>query len=185
MVVLCGWLVGADTRLQWFGYLVKIIDPEAIDPGRDLQDFSRLSATVSTVWKRAFAIQLSMNPDWLAPAEPGKVLLGTRIRREDKVGMSRPAFVLVAILLGLNLIVACILYANRPKVMQLPRLPITVGRVLGLFYGSSLIEGQAQMGEDTRVGYGVFVGQDSRLHLGIERQSLLLKNGPGLELPDD
>ena len=162
----------------WFGYLVKSIsrDPRIIDPASAAPRFEEVAPLVEDAWKRVFVTQLSLNRHWLAPSDRGMTVPGSIISEENRLSVSRPAFILSLILLSVNIVVALAYYLGRPGLV-LPRLPITLGRIMELFDGSGLLE-EAQSREgianDCKVGYGRFVGTDGKPHVGIERKPFVL-----------
>ena len=90
--------------------------------------------------------------------------------------MSRPAYIIIVTLLGLNILVALAYYIKRPKRM-LKRMPTTIASVLDLFDGSGLV-GEARVRgdvpEEWKLGYGRFVGTDGKPRVGIERRPFVV-----------
>ena len=136
---------------------------------------------VQDYYSRIFAIMLSLNTAWFAPAE-GETVQGSVLRLENRLFMSAPAYIISTTLLALNLLFAFTYYWKRPENM-LRRMPTTIGSVLELFAGSGLITEQSngeRLSDDMRLGYGKFVGTDGKPHLGIERRPFVIswENGP-------
>ena len=79
----------------------------------------------------------------------------------------------------IDILAAVAYYAQRPGLV-LPRLPITVGRILGLFEGSGLaVEARRRGGlsDDFHIGYGKFICADGKPQIEIERRSFVMLLG--------
>lgn len=156
---------------------MKMIDPGLTDPNNEVPSFAQLEPHVQLIWKRIFTVGLGLNLGWLSTAEQGTTIPSRETTQEARITISKPAFFLSTVLIGLNLVMAVIYYYRIGKNTTLPRMPITIERIMELFDGSRLIEEHAKTGGldgELEVGYGRFMGTDGREHEGIERAASIL-----------
>lgn len=163
---------------NWIGYLVKSISKEAkfIDPAHAVPRFDQIAPVVEDAWRRVFVTQLALNRQWLVRAEPARTIPGSILSMQSRLVLSRPALVIALVLLSFNIVVAVAYYWGRPSLV-LPKLPITLARIVDMFDGSGLLhEAQSRAGfpPDCQVGYGRFVGIDGQPHIGVERQPFVI-----------
>lgn len=162
----------------WFAYLVKMLTNTTafIDPKAPVPGFETVAPVIEDIYARIFAITLSLNPSWFRPAPPGNLFPGSVSITSSRIFISGPAFLIIVMLLGLNIVVALAYYIKRPE-RFLKRMPTTIASVLELFDGSGLVgEARARggMSEEWKLGYGRFVGTDGKPRIGIERRPFVV-----------
>ena len=175
----------------WMGYLIKSLSnaTDYIDPNLPVPDFAAIAPLVGEVYTRVFAIMLSLNTDWLVSATPSTPFAGSISTVENRIFMSRPAFIVAITLLSLNILVALLYYWQRPRKM-LKGMPTSIASILELFDGSGLVlesfagpngrRGKpSRLPEEIKLGYGRFVGTDGKPHMGIERRPFVIPWGEG------
>ena len=146
-----------------------------MDPNLPVPTFDAVAPLVQESYSRIFAIMLSLNTDWLVPAN-GETIQGSVLTVEDRLFISRPAYIVSITLLSLNILSALLYYVKRPAKM-LKRMPTTIGRIVELFEGSGLVSEAskgARLREDVKIGYGRYVGTDGKPHLGIEKRPFVV-----------
>ncbi|KAI4121261.1 MAG: hypothetical protein LQ338_006463 [Usnochroma carphineum] len=162
----------------WFAYFVKHLSNSTIfvDPAAPVPPFDSVKPYVEDIYSRLFAIVLSLNQDWLSPADEGSTISGKMIISTQRVLVSSYMFVITVTLLALNMLVAVAYWSTRPKRM-LPRMPYTIASIMDLFKGSGLVsdvENSVKWEKDWRFGYGRFVGVDGKPYTGIERRPFVI-----------
>ena len=167
----------------WFAYFFKQLANSTafIDPTNPVPTFDAVVPIVKDVYSRIFAIMLSLHPDWFSDAPAYTTINGKSLTTQPRIFMSRPAFVVTISLLIVNVVVAIVYYAKRPKKM-LKRMPTTIASVIELFDGSGLIKEARENGglkEEWKLGYGRFVGTDGKPRIGIDRRPFVVPWGNG------
>lgn len=162
----------------WFAYFVKHLSnsTDLLDPAARVPPFESVQPYVEDLYARLFAIVLSLNQDWLSPADSGSTLEGKMIVSTQRVFMSDSMFVITVTLLALNMAVAISYWVKRPKKM-LPRMPYTIAIMLEMFEGSGLVsdvEDTKRWQTEWTFGYGRFVGTDGKPKVGIDRRPFVI-----------
>lgn len=162
-----------------------------IDPTMPLPTLQEISDHVNKAYSKLFAIWLGRyKKDLLVPREEQSVGLnkGFRIEQEQRLFLSPTMFIISEAILGTYVIVAIWVYARRPG-QYLARLPTSIAAIMALFaastavqdmQGTSHLDGKGRAKHlrhlNSTYGYGSFVGGgDGRVHIGIEKASLVLK----------
>ncbi|KAL8986800.1 MAG: hypothetical protein Q9177_003936 [Variospora cf. flavescens] len=161
----------------WFAHFVKHLSnsTDLVDPAARVPQFESVRPYVEDIYARLFAIVLSLNRDWLSPADMGSTLPGKMIVSTERVFMSNTMFIITITLLALNIVVATTYWAKRPRKM-LPKKPYTIAKIMEMFEGSHLVtdvEDAERWQSEWKFGYGRFVGTDGKLHVGIDRQPFI------------
>ncbi|KAL8667843.1 MAG: hypothetical protein Q9202_000308 [Teloschistes flavicans] len=180
------WLQLGDHSLEWhtdlvadnwMSSLIKIHtqSTDFLDPALPPPAVEFISPVLEDLCSRLFAIILGLNIDLFLPAPQGSTTSGVTIVSTTRVLMSRPMFIVSSILLALNIVVALLYYARRPRKM-LKTMPTTIASVLEMIEGSGLAAELAdtQCSKDWRIGYGNYVGTDGKPHTGIERRPFVV-----------
>ncbi|KAL9006623.1 MAG: hypothetical protein Q9188_000660 [Gyalolechia gomerana] len=161
----------------WFAYFVKHLSNSTmfVDPAAPVPQYNLVAPYVEDIFARLFAIVLSLNEDWLSPAEVDSTIPGTVLVHRERVFMSGPMFFISVVLLALNTVVAVAYWAWRPKKI-LQHMPYTIGKTMDLFRGSGLIFDveDREKWEKWKFGYGRFVGRGGKLYEGIERRPFVI-----------
>ncbi|KAL8723818.1 MAG: hypothetical protein Q9181_007170, partial [Wetmoreana brouardii] len=163
---------------SWLPYLIKIytqsrafLDPSLRPPSAD-----SVGSAIEDIYSRLFAILLGLNADrFFLPAPSATTVSGTTIVSRTRIFMSKPMLFVSIVLLVLNVLVAVLYYAKRPRRM-LESMPNTIASVLDMTDGSGLVHENAnsKSGEQWRIGYGRYVGTDGKPHVGIERRPFVV-----------
>jgi hypothetical protein len=150
-----------------------------------------LISLITPVYRQLTAALLSLNPQLFAPADPGTLIPGKIMATQTRIFMSTPMFYLSVVLLCMHIIAAIIYYLYRPK-RFLPRMPTTIASIIAYFAASQALRdfGPVGVGESERgngrwgkrsegedeitYAYGRFIGRDGKVHVGIERQNLVV-----------
>ncbi|KAL8673201.1 MAG: hypothetical protein Q9168_002353 [Polycauliona sp. 1 TL-2023] len=158
----------------WFAYFIKKLSNSTmfVDPELPVPAIEHVGPHVENLYARLFAIILAQNQQWLVKADAKSTIRGVLLASSQRVFVSRPMFIITVTLLGLNIMVAILYWARRPKRM-LPKMPYTIGSILAMVHASGLkleARKQEEWKKDWRFGYGRFVGTDGTPHVGIERR---------------
>lgn len=159
------------------------------DPAAPVPDFDLVSGGFQDLYRRLFAISLSLNSDRIfTHGASNHSIIGTTTTDSKRISMSRAMFFITAILLAINTVIAITTWILRPK-RFLPRFPDNLAAEIGFFYASQALQdvsGTASMSSRARekhlegLGYkycyGVYIAEDGRRHRGVERQSILSRN---------
>jgi hypothetical protein len=159
-----------------------------IDPTLPLPSFEDVQQRLDPVYSQLFSIWLGINKEKLllpATQESAQSIDGARYEQQIRIFISKSLFIIAECILAIYAIVALIIYLYRPG-RFLPRLPISIAAMIGLFAAGSAVhdmEGMSLLNKkerrkrldelDHRYGYGTFVGADGRLHVGIEKDPLV------------
>ena len=170
---------------DWSNYLIKTLTSSTafLDARLPPPSFDAASAVLSETYSRAFAIQMSLQSSQLMPvpsqmpSTPAELLV-----IERRVFMSQTMFYISIIILSLDLTVAVLFYSRTPKPF-LPRLPTSAASQIAYFASSHVTDDVRKADGDLlglesqgyRYGYGKYIGQDGRTHVGIEREPYVTK----------
>ncbi|KAI9748276.1 MAG: hypothetical protein M4579_007269, partial [Chaenotheca gracillima] len=172
---------------DWPNYLLKLLtnSSDITDPNSPFPDFQDRAKPMEDLLQRLFTIMISLLIDPFESSPPGHQIAGIQIVGEWRVFMSEPMFFLASCLLSLNILVASVLYARRPKGI-LPRPPTSLGSIIAYCAGTNMVQELDQlrhlsskaretyMEQCGRVyGFGRFRGTDGKAHIGIEEWSRL------------
>ena len=164
---------------EWVNYLLKISmnSSALLDPSTPLPPYSSIVPAVQSLNRSLFAILLSLHPELFPRAELSTpAALGKLYTLQARVFMSKTMFIVALTILTLNLAVAVLYYACRPK-RFLPRMPTSIASVLAYVAASHLLKdiksGKESLGR-SRYRYGKFVGTDGKPHIGIEKAELVV-----------
>ncbi|KAI4244815.1 MAG: hypothetical protein LQ352_006702 [Teloschistes flavicans] len=162
---------------KWLSYLIKIHtqSTDFLNPALPPPAVELVGPVLEDLCSRQFAIILGLNIDLFLPAPQGSTTPGVTLVSTTRVLMSRPMLIVSSILLALNIVVAVLYYARRPRKM-LKTMPTTIASVLEMIEGSGLAAELAdtQCSKDWRIGYGNYVGTDGKPHTGIERRPFVV-----------
>lgn len=170
---------------SWFSYFVKRLSGSKalLDPSLPPPKFESVAPVVADLYARLFAINLAFRPDWFSEAGPVADLPGTAFVQSERLYMSRTMFWIAISLLASNMIVAVLYYVRRPGLF-LKQMPSTIASILATFDQSGIINEDTdtdQWRQQYRFGYGKFIGNDGKPHVGIERKPFVIpwsKSGP-------
>lgn len=167
------WHNDTYTR-DWMNYFLKLAtnSTDLVDPEKPLPDATSLIPLVEGLYQRIAAALLGANLGLFTDssrAEPS--LLATETSQATRIFMDNTAFDISMTVLGIYLVVGIAFYARQRKI-PLPRMPSTIGSVIGFSAGSRAIRmyrGPTEKGPagDT-YSFGRYVGVDGKAHVGIE-----------------
>ncbi|KAK6523730.1 hypothetical protein TWF281_001702 [Arthrobotrys megalospora] len=177
-----GWV---DFMIQTVSNSSRAFDPET--PIRDI-NMASIGEQLGEVYSRVFTIVLGLYHDQIfrQPASPAPEFQGVKLTPAIRVKMSTAMFALAAALLGWYFLLAIHFYLFRvSRLFQ--RLPTSIASEIQLFHKSSHVLDDVRGTElltskqrkthlsklNRRYGYGRFIGRDSILRVGIEREPLL------------
>jgi hypothetical protein len=171
---------------DWHNYVMSLLDPDSgiLDPALPPPDFNMTSGLFMKSWQKLFAIWLGLDRERvLAEVSEGSPTIDATVAQpEIRIVVSQPMLVLSSTILGLYIIVAIAVYAQRPGKF-LPRMPLTMASDIALFAASKAVaeidendkSGQELGANKKRFGYGSFIGTDGRPHVGIERTLFVVR----------
>ncbi|RVD87960.1 uncharacterized protein DFL_002162 [Arthrobotrys flagrans] len=187
------WLHFADNSLPtgWIDFMIQTIanSTKAFDPQVPIHDIdmSLISKQLSEVYARVFTAALGIYHSQMFTRAPSSTpqIEGQKFAPTVRVQISTSMFALTATLLGFYFILAIHFYLFRvSRLFQ--RLPTSIASEIQLFHkssvlddvkGTELLTGQQRKAHlsklNRRYGYGRFIGRDSILRVGIEREPLL------------
>lgn len=159
-----------------------------LDPESPLPTLADITETLYPVYRKVFAIWLSINMDRLlvpTASSSTTVIEAQTNKTQIRIFLSKPLFVMAEIILGIYAIVAVCIYLWRPGKF-LPRMPTSLGAIITLFAASEAVEDMRGTSLFTKkerkqhlkklgatYGYGTFVGADGIPHEGIEKEPLV------------
>ncbi|KAF2021412.1 hypothetical protein BU24DRAFT_417075 [Aaosphaeria arxii CBS 175.79] len=159
-----------------------------IDPAAPLPDFETIKNHLYPIYSKMFAMWLGLNKDRLLVVRDqniNQLREGLITKAEIRIFLSRPMFFIAEIILAIYVIVGLVLYLWRPGKF-LPRLPTCIATIITLFAASAAVrdmEGTSCMSKEERrshlrglgyrYGYGTFLGDRGKMHVGIEKEPLV------------
>ncbi|KAL7918587.1 hypothetical protein ACQKWADRAFT_303701 [Trichoderma austrokoningii] len=157
---------------DWMSYLLAITlnSRDFLDPEKAPPDPNALIPTIEKLYRQLFVILLSLNQQLFVPGGQDLVT-GQKLRDETRILLDQEAFIITATILGLN-VIAVVVFYSRGVVLNLPRVPTTIGSILAFVSASHILDDQgSSSGEDDKektYSFGRYVGVDQKVHLGID-----------------
>ncbi|KAF7559002.1 hypothetical protein G7046_g5158 [Stylonectria norvegica] len=175
------WNVDA-TAVNWISYLLMISmgSRSLVDPSKPIPDSKELVLALEPIYRKLFAVFLSLNTQFFEDPTPGNSVTGFRFTKETRIFMDDSAFVITMTILVLNAAVAVFFYA-RGVLFALPRMPTTIGSVLAYVAPSRFAQSDPQSipGQKSRTfGFGRYIARDGGVHLGIEMDPYVVPVDP-------
>ncbi|XEV06360.1 hypothetical protein FSHL1_011647 [Fusarium sambucinum] len=161
-----------STARDWMNYFIVLLTEsrDVLDPLNAAPDTESLMPQIQNIYRRVFAIFLSLNEQLFDISEEPSPSTGIRRTEETRIFMEDASFIMTMAILALNSVVA-ILFYSRAVPFILPRLPTTLGSTLA-YVASSRIAGpayRAAPGNSSRTfSFGRYIGRDGEVHIGIE-----------------
>lgn len=158
---------------DWMSYLLMVStngSRSVIDPQRSVPDPKDLVPYVEDIYRRVFAIMLSLNEQLFDNDEVAGPTVAIRRTQETRIFMEDASFIITITILAINTVVAVLFY-SRAVPFVLPRMPTTIGSILAYVASSRLVTPAFSLapGNSTRtVSFGRYVGRDKDAHIGIE-----------------
>lgn len=163
-----------DTTIRdWMSYLTMLStngSRSVVDPKSPVPDPEHLRPYVEAIYRRLFAIILSLNEQLFDHDQDVQTTVGVRRTVETRIFMENASFIITMTILGINTAVA-ILFYSRAVPSVLPRMPTTIGSVLAYVAPSRLAAPSVNVapGNATRTySFGRYIGRDKDVHIGIE-----------------
>lgn len=145
---------------------------EIVDPNSPVPVAGDVLPIVEDVYRRLFAILLGLNNNIFDAPGASTKMEGSRIVKETRIFISDSAFIISMAILVLDLFAGILFYGVATK-MFLPRLPITIGSIVAYLAPSRAVR-EFNREKDMSFGFGRFVGEDGRAHVGIEMKHLVV-----------
>ena len=164
----------------WVWDTLKLIGhKDFLDPHEPNPDPDEVLPLVHDIWHRSFAFTLgSRDIVTYAPAaanqEPFK---GTMHVSETRIFISDSAFIISAVVLAVNIVVAAAIFGFSVS-WFLPRMPTTVAAILE-FMGPSRALAEYSPKSGARLRFGGYIGRDGKKHVGIEFMELVVPEKVG------
>ncbi|KAF5264365.1 hypothetical protein FOXYS1_4861 [Fusarium oxysporum] len=162
-----------STARDWMNFFTVLVtgSRDVIDPNRPPPDTDKLRPIIEDIYRRVFAIFLSLNEQLFDSRDEMKPSTVVRRTQETRIFMEEVSFIMTMTVLALNAVVAVIFY-SRAVPFVLPRLPTTLGSVLAYVAPSRLAGpayNAATPGNTSRTfSFGRYIGRDGDVHIGIE-----------------
>ncbi|KAM0223192.1 hypothetical protein ACHAQD_003384 [Fusarium lateritium] len=165
------WHNGTLTS-DWINHFIYLASGsrDAIDPSKPPPDPEKLAPVVEEVYRRLYAIFLSVNTRVFDHTLPNKQATAIRSTKETRIFMEDASFIISMTVLAANILVAIIFYW-RTMAFVLPRMPTTLCSILAYIAASRLASpgfkntpGQA----GRTFSFGRYIGLDGDVHIGIE-----------------
>ncbi|KAF5593281.1 hypothetical protein FPCIR_5286 [Fusarium pseudocircinatum] len=162
-----------STARDWMNFFTVLMtgSRDVIDPNRPPPDTEKLRPIIEDIYRRVFAIFLSLNEQLFDSRNEMKPSTVVRRTQETRIYMEEVSFIMTMTVLALNAVVAVIFY-SRAVPFVLPRLPTTLGSVLAYVAPSRLAGpayNAATPGNTSRTfSFGRYIGRDGDVHIGIE-----------------
>ncbi|KAF5660459.1 hypothetical protein FHETE_9001 [Fusarium heterosporum] len=163
-----------DTTVRdWMNYLMMVQmngSRAVVDPKAPVPDPQDLLPFVEDIYRRVFAIILSLNEQLFDHSEEEGETTAIRRTRETRIFMEDASFIISMTVLAINTVVAVLFY-SRAVPSVLPRMPTTIGSVLAYVAPSRLVTPAFSLthGNSTRtLSFGRYIGRDKDVHIGVE-----------------
>ncbi|RTE79993.1 hypothetical protein BHE90_005538 [Fusarium euwallaceae] len=160
------------TARDWMSYLAMVTmgNRSILDPQKPVPEPENLVAVVDDIYRRVFAILLSLNEQLFDHTSNEKPLTGVRRTTETRIFMEDASFIMTMTVLAMNTLVALLFYSKAVPFV-LPRMPTTIGSVLA-YLAPSRLAGPAYTaapGNSARTfSFGRYIGRDGHVHIGID-----------------
>ncbi|CAM1508210.1 Fc.00g050580.m01.CDS01 [Cosmosporella sp. VM-42] len=155
----------------WLDYLLKIQtgNERLLDPTVKTPDPHEMLQPVTQLYKLLFAVFVSLNQYLLEDRQDEATLSGIQGVTETRIFVSMPAFIASLTILSLYVLAAIFFYGWGVNFF-LPRMPTTIGSLVAYVAPSRIVQEYSSRGFGQRktFGFGRFVGDDGRAHIGIE-----------------
>ncbi|KAK5993470.1 hypothetical protein PT974_06901 [Cladobotryum mycophilum] len=158
---------------NWMDYLVVLTtgSRDIIDPSKPTPTAEQMIPLVNSIYRLTFAIFLGINPFIFESSGPDTRITGTRLTKETRIFLDKPAFIITMTILAIDIVVALIFYA-RSVFFVLPRMPHTIASLLAYIAPSRMLtRGFATLHQKHHLqtfSFGRYVGIDEKVHVGIE-----------------
>lgn len=174
-----GWHNDTLTR-DWMNYLLKLMlnSTSLVDPAKPLPTGEETIPVVQDLYKRLFSATLGLNMRVFKTATEPTRLSGVVVVPETRIFMDDTAFIITIVILGLNILVATVLYVQEGKPF-LPRLPSTIGSLAAYVAASQAV--REYVGPEKGISekrwrnagvktysFGRYMGVDGMEHVGVE-----------------
>ena len=162
---------------DWVNSLLASIrnSSSLVDPSAPVPNATAVAPLLESLYEQLFAILLGLNTNIFPEARPPTPMTAQALVLEPRLFVSPLMFTISMTILCLQLVVAILYYANRPK-RFLPRMPTSIGSIIAFVSASRALEDfgpekeKDGENEERRYGYGRLVGTDGRTRVGIEKQ---------------
>lgn len=151
-----------------------------LDPQEPNPDPEEILPLIYDIWHRSFAFSLGSKdivPYAPADQEPFE---GTMRVRETRIFMSDSAFIISAVILAVNIVVAAAIFGFSVS-WFLPRMPTTVAAILEFMGPSRALAGYSPK-SGALLGFGGYIGRDGKKHVGIEFKELVVPERAGSKI---
>lgn len=159
---------------DWMNYMLKIMPQHEnpLDPHVDLPDPETMIPSIETVYRSLFALVLGLNNEIFERSPRPIRVEGLEHRTETRIFIPLPAFIMSIAVLGLDVVIAIILYGFGIKHF-LPRMPTTVGSILAYVAPSRALREydpveERKLKPSSTFSFGRYIGDDGRAHIGVE-----------------
>jgi hypothetical protein len=171
-----------SSRFHYF-MLQESNDTRLTDVSQPLPHLADITHAANAAYAKLFAVWLGLNTGELIGSRTNTTvpIEGRFMYIEERLFFNKPLFIISEVILALYIIVAILVYANRPAKF-LPRLPTSIGAVISLVAAGTTVrdlkdtthfsteERAAFLEKQGHVfGYGSYLGVDGAVHVGIER----------------
>ncbi|KAJ4381919.1 hypothetical protein N0V86_003288 [Didymella sp. IMI 355093] len=171
-----------SSRFHYF-MLQESNDTRLTDVSQPLPRLADITHAANAAYAKLFAVWLGLNTDELIGSRTNTTMPieGRFMYLEERLFFNKPLFIISEVILTLYIVVAILVYANRPAKF-LPRLPTSIGAIISLVAASTTVrdlkdtthlsteERAAFLEKQGHVfGYGSFLAVDGAVHVGIER----------------
>ncbi|CAG2008151.1 unnamed protein product [Fusarium graminearum] len=161
-----------STARDWINYFTVLVtgSRDVLDPLKSVPDTESLQPHIQNIYRRVFAIFLSLNEQLFDKSEERSASTVVRKTEETRIFMEDASFIMTMTILALNSVVA-ILFYSRAVPFVLPRLPTTLGSTLA-YVASSRMAGPAYgavpSNSSRTFSFGRYIGKDGEVHIGVE-----------------
>jgi Protein of unknown function (DUF3433) len=177
---------------DWMSLFVQKLQKSTAltDPLAPLPDPAALSRDIADVFRRLWAVNFAMNTHVLLRSEKPPEIPSKKLILETRVFMSHTMFIIAFTILGLDIAIAVILYADLSAPF-LPHMPTSLAGVIVYFAPTQWVRELQEQGNagpatpeelvstisegSRRYRFGRFKGTtDGAMHVGIEREPYVM-----------
>ncbi|OBT67469.1 hypothetical protein VE03_03067 [Pseudogymnoascus sp. 23342-1-I1] len=170
----------SDTfAIDWINSLLKIQlnSSDLISPATPVPDIPTVIPHFAGMYQRLAAAMFSFDTTLFEKA-PANTTIAVQIHtKQTRIFMTPTMFYISIIILVLQLFTLVVYYAMRPR-RFLPRMPLSIASVIAYVSASQAAQDygnwSSEKSPETRYGYGRFKGTDGRIHVGIEKEPLVV-----------
>ena len=165
--------------IDWFNSLLKIKlnTSDLVNPTMPVPDIPTIIPHFADIYRQLAAVLYSFDTVLFEKSQANNTIPVLMHTKQSRIFMTPTMFYISVIILGLQLFTLVAYYVKRPR-RFLPRMPLSIASIIAYVSASHATQDYGDQSggniSDTRYGYGRFKGIDGQIHVGIEREPLVV-----------